>query len=51
VNDRSPALERLRQHMQAETTYEESMRRFLRRRPRKLKRGGAYPSPDELYAR
>ncbi|HLB14395.1 MAG TPA: CopG family transcriptional regulator [Burkholderiales bacterium] len=44
--------ELLRQHMRESREYEEAMRRFLDRKPVKLKHSGErYPTREELYDR
>jgi hypothetical protein len=41
----------LREHMRAQTTYEEAMRRYLARGAANLKDRGHYPSREELHDR
>jgi hypothetical protein len=43
--------ELLREHMRAQTTYEDAMGRYLARAPVKLKDGGGYPTREELHDR
>jgi hypothetical protein len=43
--------ELLREHMRAQATYEEAMRRYLVRAPVKLKDAGRYPGREELHDR
>jgi hypothetical protein len=43
--------ELLREHMRAQTTYEEAQRRYLARAPSALKDAGSYPSREELHDR
>jgi hypothetical protein len=41
----------LREHMRAQTTYEDAMRRYLARAPTVLKTTGPYPTREELHDR
>ena len=41
----------LREHMRAQATYEEAMRRYLARAPTVLKDAGPYPAREELHDR
>ena len=43
--------ELLRDHMELELAYEASLRTYARVRPQHLKKGGSYPSRDELHDR
>jgi plasmid stability protein len=44
--------ELLRQHMKEEQAYDAAMKRYLRRKPRMLKkRGETYPAREELHDR
>jgi predicted transcriptional regulator len=43
--------ELLREHMHAQTTYEDAMRRYLARAPSVLKDSGRYPTREELHDR
>jgi hypothetical protein len=43
--------ELLREHMRAQATYEDAMRRYLARAPVKLKDAGRYPTREELHER
>jgi hypothetical protein len=43
--------ELLREHMRAQTTYEEARRRYLARTPAALKEAGSYPTREELHER
>jgi len=43
--------ELLREHMRAQTTYEDAMRRYLARAPSVLKDSGRYPTREELHDR
>lgn len=39
----------LQKRMSLEKGYEAAMQHFLNRRPKRLKKGGKYPTRDELY--
>jgi hypothetical protein len=41
----------LREHMRAQATYEDAMRRYLARAPSVLKDTGGYPGREELHDR
>jgi hypothetical protein len=41
----------LREHMRAQTLYEDAMRRYLARAPTVLKDTGPYPAREELHDR
>jgi hypothetical protein len=41
----------LREHMRAQATYEDAMRRYLARAPSVLKETGGYPTREELHDR
>jgi hypothetical protein len=43
--------ELLREHMRAQATYEDAMRRYLARGPVMLKDTGRYPAREELHDR
>jgi hypothetical protein len=41
----------LRERMEQDLGYEASMEAFLRRKPKKLKKKGRYPSREEIHER
>ncbi len=43
--------ELLHEHMRAQTTYQDAMRRYLARAPTALKDSGHYPAREELHDR